>query len=500
MGKTYFAEKKTADEIIGRYYNGAPSKDLCGISDEKLLENHIADRIAAIVGAEKSARELMAPVYARDRYFFKTCPMPEGSLTEVQLDAVREYWAPYTFAYRNNPDIQRYFTLMSGKFDPSYISFGLHYLYLRKFWNTFGTPFITDKNDYDVLFPDVKMPETVFHRINGSYYDGARKFMTEKETVNKCMNYLRRKKKDLILKPAREGEGKGIVFMRSTESWKENLAVLNAFPQNTDCVCQVVIENHRSWKYSEASGLNVARVNTMNFTGEPEIVSAYLKTAVQDSGVVNMATGAWGILIKDDGTLGDRAVQPHEGKWHYEKFPNGEKFAGRKLLNYGKVKKTVLAMARRVPALKSIAWDITVDSEGDVVLIELNASGGTEEVQPHGLHPYGSGEKLKEILDEYLIKKFYYPRADWEWDFWEFKNTVSIHRYDGLKTELVVPERLRGKKVAAIHTKAFAGKNLKKIVVPESVTLLRENAFGDCGEDCEIILPAHLSYTREKSE
>ena len=63
---------------------------------------------------------------------------------------------------------------MSGRFDPLFVSFGCHYLYLRKFWSTPKTPFMTDKNNYDILFSDVKMPETVFHRIGGCYYDGQR--------------------------------------------------------------------------------------------------------------------------------------------------------------------------------------------------------------------------------------------------------------------------------------------------------------------------------------
>lgn len=491
MGNISLREKAAIEELIREYYADTSFGADKRAYDEPLLNHHILERIAAIVNAEKCAAELMAPVYARDKYFFRTCPPPKGNLTEAQLEEVRRFWAPYSFAYRNNPETQRYFTLMSGKFDPSYLSFGLHYLYLRKFWNTIETPFITDKNDYDILFPDVKTPETIFHRINGSYYDASRKFLTDKEALEKCKEYLCEKGKDLILKPAREGEGRGIVFLRRTVPWNDNIAAFNDFPSSSDYICQVVIENHASWKYSQCTGLNVARINTMNFTGKPEITSSYLKTAVKDSGIVNMATGAWGILINDDGTLGERAVQTHECKWHYE-FPNGEKFAGRKLYNYEKVKDTVLLMARRVAELKAIAWDVAVDSEGDVVLIELNACGGTEEYQVHGIHPYGCREKMKEILDEYLIKKFYYERADWEWDYWEFKNSITICKYAGLKKIVQVPEKLKGKRVTAIRRHAFEGKGLKKLIIPDSVVLLAKNALADCGKECEIHLPPGL--------
>ena len=231
----------------------------------------------------------------------------------------------------------------------------------------------------------------------------------------------------------------------------------------------------------------------MNFSGTPKIISSYMKIAVKDMDVVNVSLGAMCLRITNGGRFYRRALDFYSGTW-CGKLPNGASFAGRKLYNYDKVKETVLMMANRLPELKAIAWDVTVDEKGDVILIELNPSGGTEGVQLLGLHPYGNRKKMKEILDEYLINRFYYPRADWEWDYWEFKNTISIHKYGGLRRVVQIPERLCGKKVTAIHTEAFADKDLEKIIVPDSVTVLRDNAFKDCGNDCEIVLPQHLSW------
>ncbi len=454
------------------------------------LSAHIFRRIAAIVNAENHAKELMRPVYGRDRYFFNRNKMPEGQLTDEQLKEVNDFWAPYSFAYKNDPNTQRYFSLVSGRFDPSYISFGLHYLYLNKFWNTHKVTFLSDKNDIDILFPDVKAPETIFHRIEGHYYNAERRQISEREAQERCLDIVSRGR-SLILKPAREGEGRGIVFLRPDKSRAENEKIFNN-TGDKDYICQVVIENHESWRYSSCKGLNVARINTMNLNGTPEIMSSYLKMAIQDLEVVNVSLGALGIPINDDGTFADRAIDLYNSEWRY-KLPDGSDFKGRKLYNYEKVKEAVLKMAGRIPELKAIAWDMTVDSEGNAVIIELNPSGGTEGVQVHGLHPYGSKEKLKEVLDEYLIRRFYYERADWEWDYWEFKSAISIHKYDGLKKVVKIPEKLRGKPVTAIHANAFTGKNLEKIIVPESVKVISENAFIGCGKNCKVVLPERFS-------
>ena len=460
------------------------------------LSAHIFRRIAAIVTAENHAKELMRSVYNRDKYFFNRNKMPEGQLTKEQLKEVNDFWAPYSFAYKNDPNTQRYFSLVSGRFDPSYISFGLHYLYLNKFWNTHKVTFMSDKNNIDILFHDVKVPETIFHRIEGHYYDASRRPLSESEAQEKCLDIVS-KGRSLILKPAREGEGRGIVFLRPDKSRAENEKIFKS-TGDKDYICQVVIENHESWRYSTCKGLNVARINTMNLNGTPEIMSSYLKMAIMDLEVVNVSLGALGIPINDDGTLAPRAIDLYNSEWRY-KLPDGSDFKGRKLYNYEKVKEAVLKMAGRIPELKAIAWDMTVDSEGNAVIIELNPSGGTEGVQVHGIHPYGDKERLKAVLDEYLIKRFYYERADWEWDYWEFKNAVSIHKYDGLKKVVRVPEKLRGKPVTAIHANTFSGCNLEKIIVPESVKVISENAFIGCGRNCKIILPEIFSSRKFKT-
>ncbi len=484
--------KLKIESVVAEYLAGVGDYGTSSNNDTPLTE-HIFERIAAIKNAEKSANELMAPVYAREDYFFSKHSCPDVELNPPQLAEIARFWEPYSFAYKNNPETQRYFSVVSGRFDPSYVSFGLHYHYLKKFWNTYKVTFMSDKNNLDILFPEVKRPYTVFHLIEGVYYDAARNVITKSEAISRCLTELYEMGHDLVLKPAREGEGRGIMFLRGAASKADNEITLKNIG-NKDYICQHKIKNHETWaSYPGCDALNVARINTMNFSGTPKIISSYMKIAVKDMDVVNVSLGAMCLRITNGGRFYRRALDFYSGTW-CGKLPNGASFAGRKLYNYDKVKETVLMMANRLPELKAIAWDVTVDEKGDVILIELNPSGGTEGVQLLGLHPYGNRKKMKEILDEYLINRFYYPRADWEWDYWEFKNTISIHKYGGLRRVVQIPERLCGKKVTAIHTEAFADKDLEKIIVPDSVTVLRDNAFKDCGNDCEIVLPQHLSW------
>lgn len=483
--------KLKIESVAAEYSAGVGDYGALSNNDIPLTE-HIFERIAAIKNAEKNANGIMASVYDREDYFFSKHSCPDVELTLPQLAEIGRFWEPYSFAYKNNPQTQRYFSVVSGRFDPSYVSFGLHYHYLKKFWNTHKVTFMSDKNNLDILFPEVKRPDTVFHLIEGVYYDTARNVITKSEAISKCLAELYETGRDLVLKPSCEGEGRGIIFLRGDVPRENNELTLKGV-DNKDYICQHKIKNHETWaSYPGCDALNVARINTMNFSGTPRIISSYMKIATENMDVVNVSLGALCLRITNGGRFYRRALDFYSGTW-CSKLPNGAEFAGRKLYNYDKVKEAVLMMANRLPELKAIAWDVTVDEEGDVVLIELNPSGGTEGVQLLGLHPYGNRKKMREILDEYLIRRFYYERADWEWDYWEFKDSISIHRYGGLKKEVSIPEKLRGKRVETVHTKAFTGKDLTKIVVPDNVTLIRPRAFDGCGEDCEIILPPRFS-------
>lgn len=454
---------------------------------DKIFNNNLIKRFVAIVNANVASHEIMRPVYARDTYFLKSVPMPEGSLSISQNDEINAFWQQYSFAYKNNPDTQRYFSLMSGVFNPTYIGFGLQCHFLKKFWENSRTPFINDKNNLDLLFPNVKIPEIVFRRKRGIYFSAQYEQITKEDAWGGCLDALYGIRKwDLILKPTTGYGGAGLYFMRNNMSEPDNKAIFDNIGTETDFICQRVVSNHATWKTTKGSrGFNVARINTINYKGKLEIVSAYLKMAPDTNlEIVNIGTGAFGIRIFDDGTLDKRAVDFYKSKWCYL-LPNGDRFADRKLYNYDKVKETVLNCASKIPECPMIAWDVAVDDNGDVTIIELNPSGGTEEVQVHGLHPYRDIETFKEILDRYLVKSFYYPRANWDWDYWEFRNTVSLHKYEGFNDTVVVPEMVDGKKVTIVHDFAFSGKRLKKIVIPNKRIAVSEKVFDNCGT-CEI--------------
>ena len=485
MEETIFDDRAGAEAVIEEYFLKNLRHEEDSSLKETLSQYHVFERIAAMKNAENNTDKLMSAVYESEDKFLKNHHGPQGYLTKAQLKEIEDFWRPYSFAYKNNPEMQQYYSLVSGRFDPSYISFGLHYHLLKRFWDSFKRPFIQDSDSYEILFPEVKLADVVFLRVGGTYYDASKTVVTKEKAAQACVEALAREVGAVLtLRTVSDGGESGALFFKediTTEKFIERLDSLGA----GDLSCRFLPGFHHTWLQGDCGNPGTARVMTMVLDGKPEIMSSYLRMSIVDA---DKRLKRFGIRVSDDGILDGRAVEIDKGKW-WDEFSNGEMFAGRKLFNYQKVKDTVLTMAQRVVELKAISWDVAVDTDGNVLLLDLIPGGGVDEYQVYGDHLYGGKKKMKEILDEYLIKKFYYECADWEWNYWEFKNSVTICKYAGLKKMIRVPEKLRGKPVTAIRARAFEGKTIEKIIIPECVKLISPEAFTGCGKDCDIIVP-----------
>lgn len=453
------------------------------------LSDNIYKRIAAIVTADQKIKTWASSVLERDKYFFNRYSMSNGSLTRGQLKDIEDFWEPYSFVYKNNPETQRIYTSISGRFDPSYVSLGLHYHILKNMWGTVKSSFICDKNSYGMLFPEVKQPAVVFRRLAGGYFDSSMVPISASGAKGAFMCALYEKGYDLIVKPSRGHSGKGIKIIAKGLPKCLSESIFEKYCCGGDVICQVIIKNHDTWRYTiDCTALNVARINTVNFGGHPEITSSLFNIQIDKGKIVSEALGAFSVPILYDGTLG--SVMYSLGK---VTLCNNRIFSGsmehQKLYRFEEAKNVILKCAAKIPELKSVGWDVTVDENGDINLIDINIPSSIVSMQAFGFHPYGDEKRFKKMLDDYLLKKFHYEKSDWEWDYWEFYRSVSIHKYSGIKQEIEVPRMLSGKVVTAVHANAFVGKQLKKISVPDSVRLISERAFASCPKDCEINMP-----------
>lgn len=104
----------------------------------------------------------------------------------------------------------------------------------------------------------------------------------------------------------------------------------------------------------------------------------------------------------------------------------------------------------------------------------------------------GSAGSETNVNDEYIYE--FEEATDAEFDI----VAGEILAYYGSSRELVIPEMINGQRVTAIGYKAFSGKNLREVTIPESVTYIGEEAFSS-NRLSDITLPTNLTFIGKRA-
>jgi len=80
-----------------------------------------------------------------------------------------------------------------------------------------------------------------------------------------------------------------------------------------------------------------------------------------------------------------------------------------------------------------------------------------------------------------------------------FDGGVIIRSYSGTEQQVVIPDTIQFMPVREIARDAFRSSNITSIVIPEGVTIIRDNAFADCALLVSVTLPSSLTIIGESA-
>ena len=279
---------------------------------------------------------------------------------------IRPYWAQFGVRAKRRWAKERY--LLNDSTDPRYIPNDLYITKIVPHFNPLpSVNTLTDKNLNSLLFPDVKRPETAFKHMSGSYCREDFTPLTRDEAISLLEEGSR-----YVIKPARDtSEGMGVKLFTGPE---EGAALADSYA-DIDYLVQRAVVQHPALAALNESSVNTIRLVTLLFRGKPYILSSILRVGGHGSTVDNIGSGGYQCNIGPDGTLLKLAFTRRSGKVEYvEENADGLRFEGYPIPSFEKAKEFVLTLAARTPHLRLIAWDLSIDENGDVVLIEFNAS------------------------------------------------------------------------------------------------------------------------------
>lgn len=315
-------------------------------------------------------------------------------IDQHQKATILKYWKPFlnNKQHRKAFDIKWFdvynYTNRFGYKIERYIPDGFYYSVVDPFLtNINDAHVIDDKNLYDLYFPDVNQPKTIIHKINNVFLDQKYNIIEEKEAINQCIC------QNIIIKPAVQTEaGQGIVVWKqekdSIEELKKNLSNSDNF------IVQEFIEQHKILSDFCDTCVNTMRLVTLLWENEVHLTSSVLIMGGANAKTNHLHGGGIVCGILPSGQLQSMAF---DGKLNcYEKHPNGQVFSEITVPNFEKCVDMVKKLAPRLSRFsKLLNWDVTLDKNGNPILIEVNITWG-------GSVQIAGGPALGDLTEEIL--------------------------------------------------------------------------------------------------
>lgn len=337
----------------------------------------------------------------RASYWKKGCrkhiSVPEV-LTEQEKTEILDFWGKYQELFPIDTAFHSYYKEKTGNYDIRYMPWDMHFCYVDPFYNDWGkAPVVDNKCSYGRLFKDTKQPEAVLYRINNIWVDADYRLIS-REQMRKAVEG----KGELVIKQANDSEGGSNIFFISGENMMEQLdSACKSIKK--DIIVQCAICQHDVMNYVNPSSVNTIRVISLLSQDGVKVYSAILRMGVKDFRVDNISKGGIACGIDSDGRLRSPAYN-YKGQAFYTHPTTGVKFDEVVLPNFDKVCDLVRGAHPSIPHFRLVSWDVSVDAQGEPLLVEANLCYGELNLHQLTNGPL-FGEDTEKILKEVFEKR-----------------------------------------------------------------------------------------------
>ena len=330
------------------------------------------------------------------RKYLTKDPIPKDFKKQYKL-----YWSKYFKGMQLKRGLKYawYYASQNGIFDVRYLPNDLYYTKIDQYFNQrkLGWGF-NDKNYYSLIFKDIKQPTTLVRKIGDTLLDENYNMLTIEESIAIVCN-----EEEVICKPTLEtGSGRNIAFFMTKKDYGKIKSILSD-DNEKDFIIQSLIRQHEKLSKIHDKSINTIRICSILLDDGVHILSSCLRMGVDNSRIDNVTAGGISVGIKQDGTLKKYAYSYYSGE-KYEVHPQGIKFENYLVPSYDKACDLVMNIHPKIPHFRLVSWDITIDTNGDPVLIEANMRKGGLNLQQFSNGPL-FGDLTDMILDDVFNKK-----------------------------------------------------------------------------------------------
>ena len=295
-------------------------------------------------------------------------------LSNEQKEEIQGYFNKY-LGNKIKLNWHEYYYYVNKEFSPKYIPTYIYYGKIIPKLNDSKIGIVySDKNMIGKLVGErVKYPNTYTKAINGVFYVDD-KIVSKEEAINACLDI-----KDGIIKHSIESaQGKSVLRFKSHKGLVEGKDCPNTMKElfdsyKTNFVIQDAIQQHPEMAKLNPTSLNTIRV--MTYWSKKGIVALYSVVRMGRLGSVVDNASAGGIYcgVNPDGTLKGEAYTLAPLTVH-KKTDNGIVLKDFKIPMYEEIKAKAVELHQQLPYSKFIGWDLCLDANNEIELVEINAN------------------------------------------------------------------------------------------------------------------------------
>lgn len=237
---------------------------------------------------------------------------------------------------------------------------------------------ISDKSFFPMLYrdvEDVRLPETFIMNNSGIYYTPERKIISYEDALMMLDNLG-----DCVVKSTLDSSSGDSIRLCHFE---DGLDVKSGRPiseilayYEKDFIVQEKITPHPELRELYPGSVNTFRIITYLLEGNIEHSPITLSMGREGRHVDNIQAGGISVAVSDDGEL------YKEGFTHYKEIftahpDTGAVFEEYHLPRVEDMINVTKKLHEKTPHMKIISWDVTLDENNDIVLLEFNVNGMT---------------------------------------------------------------------------------------------------------------------------
>lgn len=272
------------------------------------------------------------------------------------------YWHDY---YREVSGVD------SIKFIPDYI----FYRYIEPMNNELElSKAYEDKSLYQARFGDIiKTPRCLLNNRNGIFYDSKDREIRREEAVSLLSSLS---KKHIIKPSLLSGGGRNIGVIEKVDSHLylgteiiDASKLLEQYGENF-CVQEIVKQDLTMSKLNPDS-VNTIKIFTARMDDKIVFIDSFVRIGLKGTFIDNYGAGGIYCGVDKSGLLKSYAYGRYPKRF-YSHPDTGESFEGMRYPGFDKIVEKSLLMHKRLPYFRFATWDMTLDNEGEPVLIEVN--------------------------------------------------------------------------------------------------------------------------------